>query len=443
MNCFGQEFQGSIKGHVSETIISPLQGHAMSEAYSLYELNNLIKSVLETAFPERFLVTAEIASCDVKNHCYLTLVEKDENTIIAEIKAIIWSNRYQTLSTSFRDATGVELSKGIKILFQASVSFHERYGLKLIIENIDPSYTIGELAVKRKEILERLTKEGLKDRNKLLEFPLVPQRIGIISSPTAAGYEDLMSHLTGNPYGYSFSCTLYEALMQGERAEESIVQALQQCLDDVSRLDVVVVVRGGGGKPDLHCFDSYTIGRAIALLPIPVISGIGHERDITIADEVSNVQVKTPTAAADLIITRTKEFEDGLDGLTHRIRNGTQKLTSGRKESFYSVIKQFESSVRSELLNNSHRLQVLAKGLQYAVKLLRSEREKLRLRESNINHLNPRNVLKRGYSITYSNGNALKSASEIHIGDLMRTVLLQGEVMSRVERKKRREKKKV
>jgi exodeoxyribonuclease VII large subunit len=334
MNCFGQEFQGSIKGHVSETIISPLQGHAMSEAYSLYELNNLIKSVLETAFPERFLVTAEIASCDVKNHCYLTLVEKDENTIIAEIKAIIWSNRYQTLSTSFRDATGVELSKGIKILFQASVSFHERYGLKLIIENIDPSYTIGELAVKRKEILERLTKEGLKDRNKLLEFPLVPQRIGIISSPTAAGYEDLMSHLTGNPYGYSFSCTLYEALMQGERAEESI-----------------------------------------------------HERDITIADEVSNVQVKTPTAAADLIITRTKEFEDGLDGLTHRIRNGTQRLTSGRKESFYSVIKQFESSVRSELLNNSHRLQVLAKGLQYAVKLLRSEREKLRLRESNINHL--------------------------------------------------------
>jgi exodeoxyribonuclease VII large subunit len=401
MNCFGQEFQGSIKGHVSETIISPLQGHAMSEAYSLYELNNLIKSVLETAFPERFLVTAEIASCDVKNHCYLTLVEKDENTIIAEIKAIIWSNRYQTLSTSFRDATGVELSKGIKILFQASVSFHERYGLKLIIENIDPSYTIGELAVKRKEILERLTKEGLKDRNKLLEFPLVPQRIGIISSPTAAGYEDLMSHLTGNPYGYSFSCTLYEALMQGERAEESI--------------------------PDLHCFDSYTIGRAIALLPIPVISGIGHERDITIADEVSNVQVKTPTAAADLIITRTKEFEDGLDGLTHRIRNGTQRLTSGRKESFYSVIKQFESSVRSELLNNSHRLQVLAKGLQYAVKLLRSEREKLRLRESNINHLR----------------NALKSASEIHIGDLMRTVLLQGEVMSRVERKKRREKKKV
>ncbi|UCF87411.1 MAG: exodeoxyribonuclease VII large subunit [Nitrospiraceae bacterium] len=415
----------------------------MSEAYSLYELNQLIKSVLDSALPETFLVTAEIASCDVKNHCYLTLVEKDENTIIAEMRAIIWSNRYQALSPLFRDATGVELSKGIKILFQASVSFHERYGLKLIIENIDPSYTIGELAIKRKEILERLTKEGLRDRNKLLEFPLVPQRIGIISSSTAAGYEDLISHLKGNPYGYSFSCTLYEALMQGERAEESIVQALQQCLDDVSRLDVVIVVRGGGGKPDLHCFDSYAIGRAIALLPIPVISGIGHERDITITDEVSNIQVKTPTAAADLIITRIKEFEDGLDELTHRIRSGTQRLTSDQKESFYSVIKNFESAVRSELLSNSHRLQVLQKGLMYAVKLVRSEREKLRSYESNINHLNPRNILKRGYSITYSGEKALKSISDIHIGDSIKTVLFQGEVMSRVENKKKRVRKKV
>jgi exodeoxyribonuclease VII large subunit len=403
------------------------------DAYSLYELNHLIKSALEASLPETYLITAEIASCDIKKHCYITLIEKDEDSIIAEMRAVIWETRFRTLSSEFREATGIEISRGIKILFEASVSFHERYGLKLIILNIDPSYTIGELAVKRKEILERLTKEGLKDRNKLLEFPLVPGRIGIISSPTAAGYEDLMSHLTKNPYGYRFSCRLYEAVMQGDRAEESIVNAFQKCSDDASFLDVVIMVRGGGGKPDLHCFDSYEIGRAIALLPVPVISGIGHERDITVADEVSSMRVKTPTAAADLIITMTREFEDTLDSLAGRLLIETHKLVSEIKESFYSVTKNFETSVRNRLMDSSHRLNVLSKGLSYSLKIIQIERERLRSKEGNINHLNPRNVLKRGYSITYNKGKAIKSVSEIKVGDIAKTVLYQGELTSRVE----------
>ena len=409
----------------------------MPDTLSLYELNQLIKSVINTTLPERVLVTAEIASFDVKNHCYMVLVDKDEKktTITAEMKAVIWASRYKALSVEFKNATGIELTKGIKILFEASVNFHERYGLKLTIHNIDPAYTLGELAIKRKEILERLIKEGLKDRNKSLEFPLVPQRIGIISSPTSAGYEDLLSHIKNNPYGYKFTYKLYETLMQGDKAEESIIRTLNQCIDDSVYLDVIIMVRGGGAQPDLHCFDSYGIAKTIASLTIPFISGIGHERDITVVDEVANIRVKTPTAAADLIITRIKDFEDRIDSLTHSLVHGTNKLTSNLREWLSSLTKNFEISIRNELLNYNHRLEVFIKGLMHSLKIIQTGQERLRSRESNINHLNPSNVLKRGYSITYKNNKAIKSISEANIGDSLKTTLYKGELTSKVERK--------
>ncbi len=408
----------------------------MPETLSLYELNQLIKSVINTSLPESVFVTAEIASFDLKNHCYLTLVDKDEKTITAEMKAIIWANRYKSLSVEFKNATGIELTKGIKILFEATVNFHERYGLKLTIRNIDPAYTLGELAIKRKEILERLIKEGLKDRNKSLEFPLVPQRIGIISSPTSAGYEDLLSHLKNNPYGYKFTYKLYETLMQGDKAEESIIRTLNQCMDDSVYLDVIVMVRGGGAQPDLHCFDSYEIAKTIASLTIPFISGIGHERDFTVVDEVSNIRVKTPTAAADLIITKIKDFEDRIDSLTHSLVYGTNKLTSNLREWLSSLTKNFEISIGNKLLNHNHRLEVFIKGLMHSLKIIQTEQQRLQSRESNINHLNPYNVLKRGYSITYKNNKAIKSISEANIGDSLKTTLYKGELTSKVENKK-------
>jgi exodeoxyribonuclease VII large subunit len=405
------------------------------EILSLYELNQLIKSIFNTALPQTFLVTAEIASLDVKNHCFLTLVDKDKETIRAEIKAVIWAGAYRTLSAEFRKAAGIELGKGIKILFKASVDFHERYGLKLNIINIDPSYTIGELAIRRKEILERLTQEGLKDKNKQLEFPLVPQKIGIISSATAAGYEDLLNHLKNNPYGYKFHCTLYEAIMQGDKAEASIINALNQSRHDASHLDVLVIVRGGGGQADLHCFDNYEIAKTIAFLPLPVISGIGHERDITVVDEVSNTRAKTPTAAADLIITRVKDFEDRIDSLSHSLAHAANKITANLKETLSFFIKNFESSIKNELLNSYHMLDAFTKGLNFSFKIIQAEQERLRSKENNINHLNPRNVLKRGYSITYKNGKAVKSESEVKTGDRLKTTLYEGELISKVERK--------
>jgi len=409
----------------------------MREKLSLYELNHLVRSVIESSLPDTFLVTAEIASCDVKNHCYLTLVDKDEDTIRAEIKAVIWASAFKKVSSEFRRATGIDLAKGIKILFEAEVSFHERYGLKLNILNIDPSYTIGELAVRRKEILERLTKEGIKDKNKELELPLVPQRIGIVSSATAAGYEDLVTHLVNNAYGYTFTYKLYEALMQGDRAEASIVNALGLCMREAPLLDIVVIVRGGGGQADLHCFDSYEIAKAIAFLPLPVISGIGHERDVTVVDEVSNLRAKTPTAAADLIVTRVRNFENMIDSLTNSLVHGTQKLTSDVREKISNLAGELASAGRTALLDSTHRLNFFIKGLKYSLKLITSERERLKSKESNINHLNPVNVLKRGYTITYNNGKAVKTISDAEVGDSLRTVLFKGELMSRVERKRK------
>ncbi len=404
----------------------------MPKTLSLYELNQHIRYTLENSLPDTFLVTAEIASCDVKNHCYMTLVDKDEDTIRAEIRAVIWAGKYRAIARQFEKETGAKLAKGIKILFQAEVSFHERYGLKLNITDIDPSYTIGDLAMKRKEILERLAKEGLLERNRKLAFPLVPQRIGIVSSSTAAGYEDLMNHLVNNGYGYRFKTVLYEAVMQGDRAEESIVRALGECAEKASSLDVIVVVRGGGGQVDLHCFDSYPIGRAIALHPLPVISGIGHQRDVTVVDEVSNVRAKTPTAVADLIITKVKEFEDLLDFAANKLVRGSNSLTLDMKERLSSLSRDLEVIAGNKLLDHFHSLRGVIKGLQYSVKVIRNNELKLKTAESSIHHLNPRNVLKRGYSLTYYKGKTVRSAAEVKEGSRLKTVLAEGEIASRV-----------
>lgn len=405
----------------------------MSEILSLYDLNMLVRETIEMAFPQTFLVTAEIASCDVKNHCYMTLVDKKDDAVRAEIRAVIWAGRYKVIAPVFEDATGTRLAKGIKILFQATVSFHERYGLKLTINNIDPSYTLGEMAVKRKEILERLEREGLTDRNKELDFPLVPQRIGIISSSTAAGYEDLMGHLMNNAYGYKFTTRLYEAVMQGDRAEASIVDALGQCAEDAALLDLLVIVRGGGGQIDLHCFDSYEIGKAVALFPLPVIAGIGHQRDVSVVDEVASLRAKTPTAAADMIVTRVRDFEDRIDSLAHEMVHGVRRLTSDMDEALSLWSKRIEIAAGNIMTESYHQLKVFFKGLRYSLRIIQNERQLLKAKESNINHLNPRNVLKRGYSVTYSAGSVVKSISDIEKGDSLRTVLYEGELESSVE----------
>lgn len=449
----------------------------MKRAVTLYELNQEIRSLIEKSLPYPFLITAEIASLDVRRHCYMNLVDKEGDLIRAEMRAVIWASRFRMISDEFRRTAGTDLIKGLRILFEASVRFHERYGLSLDIIRIDPSYTLGEMSAKRRAVLDRLEKEGLRERNRSLSFPLVPQRIGIVSSSAAAGYEDLINHLLHNPYAFGYSCRLYEAFMQGERAEGSIVKALRGCKRDRPLLDLVVIVRGGGGTADLHCFDSYEIGKAVALLDIPMISGIGHMRDNTVLDEVANMVAKTPTAVADLIITRTKRFSDTVDDMSNKLVREVSDLLYSQNKKLSYLARKFHQATADELQTNMQRLHVLIRGMMYARKivdtrmrhifassakmkalvakdmaaqrnmingllsriargtlsLFSSEISRLDSRENSIDHLDPRNILKRGYSITVKNGKPLISYKDVKPLDRISTVLYDGSIVSAVE----------
>ncbi|MBF0464841.1 MAG: exodeoxyribonuclease VII large subunit [Nitrospirae bacterium] len=446
---------------------------------SLYEFNLLVKEVLEHTFAKSYLITAEIASLnvDARGHCYMELVEKDEGGIRANASARIWASSYKLIKAEFENATGAALSKGLKILLEATLTFHERYGLSLIIKWIDPSYTLGEMARKKREILQRLEAEGILDRNKSLALPLVIQKIAVFSSKGAAGFEDFMRHLQSNPYGYIFHVTLYETVMQGDRVEESFVDSLRRSQALAEQIDVVVIVRGGGGAVELDAFNSYLIGRGIALLAIPVICGVGHERDRSVIDEVSHLSVKTPTAAAAFIIERTRAFEETLDSrlnelvLTVRERDSrlnTELITLSRtlehgasaailrgryaiksySTSLYVTLKivqrhrnhvtvlseKFKTIAVGDLRALKAKLSYLRSRLELSLKqLVNRQQERLKMLTTSAANLNPENVLKRGYSITMGEGGLLiKTADQVREGMKLQTVLSSGQIESTV-----------
>ncbi len=384
------------------------------QAITLSELNNRIKSVLNDFFPGACWVVAEIADsrCDQKGHCYLTLIEKENDRTVAQAKANIWSYEYRKLVQKFEKSTGEALKSGMKVLFLAAVNFHEVYGLSLNIRDIDPTYTMGEMARKKKEVLERLKKEGLIDRNKGLKLPLVPQKIAIISSSGAAGYGDFINHIENNAFGYRFQYTLFQAIMQGPAAGQSVISALREVQAQRDRFDVVIIIRGGGSQVDLNCFDGYDIAASVATCILPVLTGIGHERDDTVVDMVAHTRLKTPTATAEFLISGLRAFEE-------RIQEARRKL-----------VRYCEKALRDE----HHGLDSLVQRLQRTVMNdLQREDNKLTVLEKTVRHLDPVNVLKRGYSITFLNGKVLKSASEAEVGSLVITRLYDGTVQSKVE----------
>ncbi|MCI4625648.1 MAG: exodeoxyribonuclease VII large subunit [Candidatus Magnetoovum sp. WYHC-5] len=445
---------------------------------SLYEFNLLIKEVISYSLPDTFLITAEIASLnvDVKGHCYMALVEKDENTIKAQMDARIWASSYKLILKDFETATGVTLSKGLKILIEASINFHERYGLSLTIKNIDPTYTLGEMARRRREIIERLTKEGLIDKNRAIPMPLVPQRIAIISSKNAAGYEDFVKHINLNTYGYVFYIKLFEAIMQGDRAEASILSALDAIEGKREEFDLVVIVRGGGATTDLDCFDSYNIGKKIALLSLPVMAGIGHERDYTVVDEVSHVRVKTPTAGASYIIEIVKGFEDRLNTISVNLLNATRRLNESLLRNLVALTTALFSAANTTVTKNAYVLDGYRKPILYArrlllskladlknllyrlssssnvhiasnegylnetvrrlirepAQLLRKQEERLQLMMEKLTFMEPKNMLKMGYTITYHKGKAVKSVEDIEVHGKVTTVFKDGSIDSEV-----------
>ncbi len=429
-----------------------------SQFITLYDLNVLIREVIGDNFPEYLWIVAEIAGIreNQNGHCYLDLVDKNEEKIIAQARANIWAYNYRTLIQTFEKATGETLKKGMKILFNAQVQYHEVYGLSLNIRDIDPTYSTGEMARKKKEVIERLIREGLMEANKALLLPLVPQRIAIISSPTAAGYGDFCTHLQENPFKYQFSLSLFPALMQGEEAAESMVMALQQIQSQLNNFDLVIIIRGGGSQVDLSCFDNYTLAAEVARFPLPVITGIGHERDDTVVDMVAHTKKKTPTAVAEFVISGARMFEENVQKLERTLARSTERLLDNSQHEIKAKMEIFSHLIRENLTQAYNRYQLstikLSSVSRYFINhslhelhlLFQKEAAifqqkitiatgKHSLFEQAIRHFDPENLMKRGFSIARVEGVILTRVNQVHPGQTMVTHLIDGTINSIVE----------
>jgi exodeoxyribonuclease VII large subunit len=449
--------------------------------FTLSEFCSLIKDTLTNSLPDSYWVSAEIARINInqKGHCYLELVEKKEDAPdpVARMNANIWAYNFRILSSKFESVAQESLKPGMRVLLLITLQFHEVYGLSLNVQDIDPTFSLGEMARKKKEVIDQLTAEGLMDLNKALPLPLVPQRVAVISSPTAAGYEDFMNHLEGNPYGYAFTTHLFSALMQGEKAEASIISALTDVQAESYFFDVAVIIRGGGAQVDLSCFDSYTLASRIARCPLPVISGIGHERDDTVADMVAHTRLKTPTAVAEFIISGVRGFEERVNGLQGRLitsaermvrdrkhaltmqgktlRHGGQAYLNNKRQSLGALalnlrykpveiltahlhglevtLSRIKSKTERLIVDPLNRLETLRKGLKVITEqTFRSQDYRLQNMGNALRLLDPLNILKRGYSITSLNGKAVRNIEGISKGDRIRTRLHKGIIDSTV-----------
>ena len=313
------------------------------EFVDLYTLQRDLKEGLGDLFPDSIWVKAEIAQISVKSggHCYLELVQSEAGTVIAKVRAVIWKGLYTLLAAKFRAATGGDLSAGLEILARVTVSFHEVYGLSLVIDDIDISSAIGDRELKRQQTIERLTKEGLTDRQQSLQLAQLPYALAVVSSEGAAGLQDFRNHLAENPYGFTYRADLFPATMQGDTAPESITAALEEIQNSPVRYDAVLLLRGGGSDMDLACFDDYGLAAAIARMPVPVITAIGHDKDYHIADMVAWDHVKTPTALADLFIERTAAADEKVSSFENRL----QLAFRGRLAALESALVLLETRI--------------------------------------------------------------------------------------------------
>ncbi len=395
----------------------------------------MVRESIECEMPEEYWVEAELSECrETRGHCYMELIQKDElsATPVAKAPAKCWANKWLTIRPYFERITGQQLHAGMKVLLQVYPQFHEAYGFSWIVNDIDPTYTIGDMARKRQEIIKKLKDEGVFDLQKEIQLPMFCQRIAVISSQTAAGYGDFCNQLADNPYGFKFETQLFPATMQGEGVEQSIINALERIYD--TDYDCVVIIRGGGATSDMSGFDTLALAENVANFPIPIITGIGHERDESILDMVSHTRVKTPTAAAAFLIEHLKEVLDVIDNSQDRItRYAQQKLTTLNSQlaivsesipRLFSLVKTRQES----------KLDIFEQRMRTSIdRRLTSESHKLELISEKLKALDPTLLLARGYSITMHNGHAVKDASSLAPGTEIETRLAKGTVKSIVK----------
>lgn len=408
------------------------------ESLSLLELNALVRDTLEAGLPDEYWVRAELSEvrANSSGHCYVEFIQKSErgNGLLAKARGIIWANVYHLLKAYFESSTGQAFAAGIKVLVKVSVNFHELYGYSLVVSEIDPTYTLGDLAERRRKILRQLQEEGVLDLNKELEIPMLPQRVAVISSKTAAGFGDFCDQLRQNAYGFYFRVELFPALMQGDRLEASVLHALD-CINARSEeFDVVVIIRGGGATSELADFDSYMLASACAQFPLPIITGIGHERDDTVLDMVAHTRVKTPTAAAELLIQYMVDAAEKLAALKNRLYAGVKQLLKEKSNRLAVLTKAIPASAVRRISEQKVVLEGLRGKLGLAAhRRLTSQKHQLSLWMQKIEDAAPEKQLARGYTITLKEGKIIKGLESIAEGDVLETMWVDGMVRSEVK----------
>ena len=429
-----------------------------NQPLSLFELNALVRKSVKLCLPDEYWVQAELSDVrtNYSGHCYLEFVQKDPrgNALVAKARGMIWSNIYSMLKPYFERETGQAFTSGIRVLVKVTVDFHELYGYSLTVVDIDPAYTLGDMARRRKEIIRRQEEEGVLTLNKELEMPLLPQRVAVISSATAAGYGDFCNQLLNNSDGLVFYPHLFASVMQGDKVEASVIAALNAIYKEVDRWDVVVIIRGGGATSDLSGFDTYDLAANCAQFPLPIITGIGHERDDTVIDMVSHTRVKTPTAAAEFLINRMRETASDLERYISFFHQTIPERIAHSKERLEQWVARIPSRVQMRLQHERFRQERMAVRMntawqtrflreEYRLRLeqrlataiearLQRERHRLQLVQSQVEAASPELLLKRGYSLTLKDGKAVTDASELHPGDVLATRVAKGEFKSKV-----------
>lgn len=422
--------------------------------YTLFELNNLVRQTIEQTLSEEYWVEAELSEArQVNGHCYMELVEKDDlhNTPVAKASAKCWRGTWSRILPKFMTVTGAQPRAGMKVLMKVYPQFHEAYGFSWIVTDIDPTYTLGDMARRRQEIVRRLKDEGVFDLNKQLPLPLFAQRIAVVSSQTAAGLGDFCQQLLHNSHGFAFTIELFTATMQGEGVEQSVVAALNDIYCRADRFDCVVIIRGGGATSDLSGFDSLMLAENIANFPLPVITGIGHDRDETVADMVAHTRVKTPTAAAALLIDNLKAVADRidtaarsihdntrllmqretqrLDRITHLIPTYLSLVTTRQTSRLDTLSSRLATAATTAVERQSVRLQMAEGRIRPAVdRRMTAERHRMEMMSQRLAALDPQLLLSRGYSITTLNGKAVTDSCQLSPGDVVETRLAKGRV---------------
>ena len=429
-------------------------------ALSLRELNQRVKDAIHSVLPGSYWLRAETSDVRVNHssgHCYLEFVEKNPTNgqFVAKARGAIWAKTFSLLKAYFERETGQAFTSGLTVLVKVSVEFHELYGYSLTVQDIDPSYTLGDMARKRQEIVRQLKEDDIFSLNKELSIPVLPKRIAIITSPTAAGYEDFMNQLIHNKSGYPFYVKLYPAIMQGDKTEESIIAALDCIYGHTDKFDVVAIIRGGGATSDLNSFDSYLLAANCAQFPLPVITGIGHERDDTVVDMVANTRMKTPTAVAEFLVGRMDAAATNLDALQQAISSLSTNILSEKKNLIHLLVARLPVISQNHIERSRSQLNMLGSKLPASAfsllsrhtvllnensqrvrrltsELMAEQNKFLQLTEQYIRMASPDYILKRGYSLAVKEGKIIKNATDLSAGETFSVRFSDGEVRGKV-----------